>query len=322
MTETEEHILHDSKLIRNVLPPELSNTIFEDLQAELEPHWSEMGHKGGVVPRLVCIQGTIDADTGAWPLYRHPADEQPPLLHWTPTVEKLVKIVSLRLQQPINHALIQCYRGGHDFISQHADKTLDIQRDSNIVNLSIGARRTMVLRPKKDDVPKGTTLPATPFPMEHGSLFVLGWETNRLCTHEIKRDKRLESLKHPAELNYGGCRISLTLRTVATFSRVDGTLYGQGAPKKEILPSSAAEEDALLKAFSIENRRTDYDWDEIYGRGFNIVNFQIVNGNKTIDQEVIAEDTMDQVSTITSVSWLVLKHDCTVARLTTSGTIR
>jgi alkylated DNA repair dioxygenase AlkB len=46
--------------------------------------------------------------------------------------------------------LIQLYRTGADYISEHSDKTIDVVRGSFIVNLSLGARRTMTLRTKKD----------------------------------------------------------------------------------------------------------------------------------------------------------------------------
>jgi len=283
----EQTIVQDSRLIHEVLPPDLKKTAFDTLKQELEPHWSEMFHKGGAVPRLVCIQGDLD-DDGVQPLYRHPADEQPPLQHWTPTVKRLRDLVAERLKQPLNHALIQMYRNGEDFISEHADKTLDIERGSDICNLSLGARRTMVLRPKKDALPKGTSRPSTRVDMDHATLFVLGWQTNRTMTHEIRRDKRDEQFKSDEEKEYEGFRISLTFRSVATFLRPDGSLYGQGAPKVPRLPSQQ-EEEALLQAFSTENRESNYDWDEIYGQGFSVVNFKITNHAVASQQRVCDE---------------------------------
>ena len=46
--------------------------------------------------------------------------------------------------------LIQLYRTGADYIPEHSDKTIDVVRGSRIVNLYLGARRTMTLRTKKD----------------------------------------------------------------------------------------------------------------------------------------------------------------------------
>lgn len=300
---------HDSRLFTNILPSELEHTVFQSLQEELRPLWSEMYHKGGAVPRLVCLQGDVicnsisDNNKGKTktfiPLYRHPTDEQPPLQPWTPIVQKLRDIASNLVDgQELNHALIQLYRNGDDYISEHADKTLDIERGSSIVNLSIGATRTMILRPKKEIgpsgnamVPKGTPRPSTRVKMDHASLFVLGWETNQRMTHEIKRDKRDDKFKTDHERAFDGVRISITLRKVATFLCTDdGSLVGQGAPNKakslishspaSSLADAKEEEDMLLKAFSTENRRSDYDWEELYGDGFSVVNFRITNNQE------------------------------------------
>lgn len=81
-------------------------------------------------------------------LYRHPADEAPQTVEWTPMAAKLRDLCSEKLNQPINHALIQWYRSGKDFISEHADKTIDVAKDSVIVNLSVGATRVMMLKTK------------------------------------------------------------------------------------------------------------------------------------------------------------------------------
>ena len=86
-----------------------------------------MNHKGSQVPRLVSIQGDI-GPYGEQPLYRHPADEQPELVSWTPMALVCRDIVSQCMGQSLNHALIQKYRGGRDNIGEHSDKTLDILR--------------------------------------------------------------------------------------------------------------------------------------------------------------------------------------------------
>ena len=181
-----------------------------------------MLHRGSAVPRLVCMQGTFsyggDYQAAAEPVYRHPADDQPAMRAWTPTVETLRRRVEAALghTQVLNHALIQYYRGGADYISEHADKTLDVLRGSAIVNLSLGATRVMVLRGKKEALPGAPPLaglPSAPSPqnspsgkrrgrtagfvtapsrptqrvsLPDGSLFVLGWQTNRDLTHEIR----------------------------------------------------------------------------------------------------------------------------------------
>ena len=109
----------DSKIIHEVLNASLSDEAFALLREEVE--WQTMHHRGGKVPRLVAVQGEIGEEQGV-PVYRHPADESPPLLEFSPTVETIRKEVEKVVGQPLNHALIQLYRDGVDNISEHSDK--------------------------------------------------------------------------------------------------------------------------------------------------------------------------------------------------------
>jgi alkylated DNA repair dioxygenase AlkB len=49
--------------------------------------------------------------------------------------------VEKALRQCFNHVLIQYYRTGNDYISEHSDKTIDVVQGSKIVNVSLGAQR-------------------------------------------------------------------------------------------------------------------------------------------------------------------------------------
>ncbi len=281
----------DSEVHYGALPPELAAAAFSALRGEIE--WQTMHHRGGAVPRGISIQGTVD--DGVEPVYRHPADEQPPLVPWTKTADALRRAVEARLGQRFNHALIQRYQDGVSYISPHADKTLDIERGSAIINLSLGATRTMQLR-SKDRVymPDGThQFPSRRVELPHNSLFVLGWETNRAYMHAIRQDKRPAREKRADELRERGERISLTFRTVSTFRLPSGALFGQGARRKTraeaegLGPDARAsrsspdrerdEARAMLEAFGRENRSSDFDWDAHYGGGFDVLNFRVLN---------------------------------------------
>ena len=109
----------DSQIIHDALSPGLAEKAFEDLKSEIE--WKKMYHRGGEVPRLVAVQGDV-GDDGEVPIYRHPADESPPLRPFTRTLEKIRLEVQNILSQPFNHALVQLYRSGSDNISEHSDK--------------------------------------------------------------------------------------------------------------------------------------------------------------------------------------------------------
>lgn len=111
----------DSKIVHNVIDSPIINDAFSQLKKEVD--WQTMLHRSGQVPRLVAVQGEVGKN-GEVPIYRHPADESPPLLPFTPMVEKIRQQVVSVLKQSFNHALIQLYRDGEDNISEHSDKVL------------------------------------------------------------------------------------------------------------------------------------------------------------------------------------------------------
>lgn len=268
----------DSRVIYDL---ELSPDAFQQIRGEV--NWQKMYHLSGQVPRLVAVQGETQEDNSI-PIYRHPADESPPLLPWTPTVDAVRQSVEKILKHPLNHVLIQLYRDGQDRISEHSDKSLDITRGSYICNVSLGAQRAMTLRTKVKTAPKdGTGEPVRKtqkVPLPHNSLFVLGEETNRRWLHSIRPDKRAQSEKSPEELAYKGERISLTFRLIGTFVNPDaGTIWGQGAVSKTmdeagtVIHGDPTETERMIRAFGKENHDPEFSWDEYYGQGFNVVNF-------------------------------------------------
>lgn len=201
---------------------------------------------------------------------------------------------------PVNHVLIQLYRSGNDYISEHSDKTIDVDRASKIINVSLGAQRTMIIRRKKDekdtlreDQLQGDSSSSTGGPsprdterinLPNNSMFVMGLDTNRAWVHSIRQDNRPNTLKSPEELAFEGQRISLTFRRINTFLSSDQKkIYGQGATEKT--PETAAnvingdkdESEKMILAFSKENRSSNFDWEEHYGKGFDVLHFTVVS---------------------------------------------
>jgi alkylated DNA repair dioxygenase AlkB len=247
---------------------------------EREVGWSEMYHRGGLVPRLVAVQGSL-GDDGVEPLYRHPVDGQPAMRPWTPTVDALRRAAEAVVGHPLNHGLLQLYRHGRDWISEHADKTLDVARPSSIVNVSLGSVRTMALRPKEGRATDGSSTLKVPLP--HGSVFVLGLETNRRWYHAIKQRGA-----GPDD----GPRISLTFRSIGTWlDPVTGAVWGVGAPSRTraeataragvraALPSAERarverdEAERMLRLFREENIDPSFDAGA-YGPGFEVVDLR------------------------------------------------
>ncbi|KAK3348430.1 hypothetical protein B0H65DRAFT_175517 [Neurospora tetraspora] len=287
----------DTTVITNALSPDLTAGAFERLLEEVS--WAGMSHLGGEVPRRIAVQGAID-DEGNMPVYRHPADESPPLLPFSSTVLAIKNEIEKHLGHPLNHVLIQHYRNSSDYISEHSDKTLDIVRGSYIANVSLGAERTMVLRTKrppkdkekKDAATAATETPSTPTtsaaekakrqiqraPLPHNSLLRMGLQTNMRWLHAIRPDKRSDRDKSSSELAYSGARISLTFRQIGTFLNSSQTkIWGQGAvgkTKDEAQPVVNGQTDdavRMLQAFGHENHASEFDWEKNYGGGFNVL---------------------------------------------------
>jgi len=281
----------DTKVIYDILPEDLEAGIFEKVKDEVD--WKHMSHLGGEVPRLVAVQGHVEPD-GSMPIYRHPADESPPLKPFSPTILRLKEEVEKHLGHTVNHVLIQLYRGGKDYISEHSDKTLDIVKDSYIANLSLGAERTMVFRTKRPEKePKSPTESESSPPksppastkrqvqrakLPHNSLCRMGLKTNERWLHAIRQDKRPDFEKTPEELSFGGERISLTFRSIGTFLNADEThIWGQGATAKTkaearpVINGDEGESERIVRAFGVENRLSEFDWEKHYGQGFDVL---------------------------------------------------
>ena len=316
----DESIAADSSIVYDILPEDLASMIFVNLHSEVL--WQKMHHRSGEVPRLVAIQG--ESSPNKVPIYRHPADSQPSLVSFTPNVQKIRRVAEDLVGHPLNHVLIQLYRTPEDNISEHSDKTLDIQRGSKIVNYSAGALRTMILRSKRSVMSTleldleaagtfstgpspGPPRPSLRVPMPHNSLFILGPETNQSHQHAIRADKRPSSLRSEEERAYDGARISLTFRHIATF--IDPRtkkIWGQGAKGKTedqaagIVEGSEAEKEyeSMIRAFGQENHRSStWDWSEWYGKGFDVVDAPITASQSATP---VAEKLDEQRTTMRS----------------------
>jgi len=117
----------------------MHKNLFDQLNQEIQ--WlDDVTHLGGKLPRRFALQASIDkcseenSNLEIVPLYRHPMDKYIKELPFSPTVESIRQTLEQKCNCKLNHAIIQCYRDGEDYISEHADKTLDVAKDSLIVN--------------------------------------------------------------------------------------------------------------------------------------------------------------------------------------------
>jgi alkylated DNA repair dioxygenase AlkB len=264
-------ICEDSEILYNIFSDEEKVTIpititIDNLLQEIEFH--QMMSQQTLVPRLIAIQGEMV--NGLSPLYRHPADEQPILKPFTQTTKLILDRLNKMLNLNMNHVLIQFYRNGEDNIGEHSDKTLDILKLSPIVNYTVGETRTLRLRNKN-------TKQKEYIKLKDNSLFILGPETNKKWLHGIKSNSLIKD-----------SRISFTFRTIATFIDESGIITGQGAPVnsnqtnidiyKDIYKDIDIDDSLdMLKAFSRENKESNFNWTEHYGNGFRALNFKFMD---------------------------------------------
>ncbi len=102
------------------------------------------------------------------------------------------------IDERLNGVLLNWYDAAHEhYIGKHRDSTIDMIDGTPIVTVSLGASRTFRLRPWKK---KGTC----DLLAEHGTVFVMPFETNRAWTHEV-----------PHFASDRGRRISITFRAFA-----------------------------------------------------------------------------------------------------------
>lgn len=272
----------DTTLWCNALRGCVDDATYAALEREVD--WNTMLHRGGEVPRLVAVQGTRGAE-GVEPLYRHPVDGQPALRDWTPVVDTIRRAVEARVGHPLNHCLLQLYRHGRDWISEHSDKTLDVVRPSSIINVSLGRARTMQLRPKRAEG-EGEAGVVQKVPLPHASVLVMGLGTNRTHYHAIRQEGASDE---------DGPRISLTFRCIGTHLHpATGAVWGVGAraatrEEGEARASARAamsddergrvereESEAMLRLFRAENIDSGFDA-AAYRPGFDVVDLRALN---------------------------------------------
>ena len=195
------------------------------------------GNKGEELPRLQNLQA--DISSGTIPVYRYPGNyrgDEWKTFDWSQTSLLVKKSVENNLKplydQEMNHCVSNYYRDGKDFIDHHSDKDLDLDKDAVIVSVSLGDERVLEL--KRRSMPRDTVRVLLP----HGSMLVLGPNTNKLFTHSILKK---EGSQIP--------RLSLTFRNVVTFTDLKTKrLFGGGVAisSREQVRARAIMEDAMF----------------------------------------------------------------------------
>ncbi len=155
-----------------------------------QEHISVYGRRHAM-PRLTCWM----ADTGCG--YRYSGLENA-IEPWTPLTTAIRQRVAAAAAQDFNSLLLNFYRNGRDAMGWHADDEAELDPEAPIASLSLGASRTLRLRPRQRAT--ATTLAVE---LGHGDLLLMDPPTQRHWMHAL-----------PRRLKVDAPRLNLTFRVV------------------------------------------------------------------------------------------------------------
>ncbi|KAJ8971818.1 hypothetical protein NQ317_002935 [Molorchus minor] len=108
-----------------------------------------------------------------------------------------------------NFVLINRYRNGKDHIGEHRDDEKEMDKNTPIASLSLGEKRTFVLKHRDARIkrPSRRDIPPVKIELEHGSLLLMNPPTNEYWYHSV-----------PPRKSAKGVRINLTFRKINLLS--------------------------------------------------------------------------------------------------------
>ena len=112
-----------------------------------------------------------------------------------PQVDELTDVLSERYSVRFDSCLVNLYRDGSDAVAWHADTVRKVLRDPLVATVSLGARRSFMLRPAAGGPVARRYAPGG------GDLIVMGGACQHEWVHTV-----------PRERTASGARMSVTLR--------------------------------------------------------------------------------------------------------------
>jgi alkylated DNA repair dioxygenase AlkB len=145
------------------------------------------------LPRLTCWM----ADPGCAYSYSGLRNIPSP---WTAAVSRLRALVEAQSGRCFNSLLLNLYRDGRDRMGWHADDEPELDPDTPIASLSLGATRTFQLRPRRPIDGRRRTLSLD---LADGDLLLMDPPTQEHWQHQL-----------PQRLRVQEARLNLTFRLV------------------------------------------------------------------------------------------------------------
>jgi alkylated DNA repair dioxygenase AlkB len=153
---------------------------FQVLQDRLawqqEPIW--MFGNQVLQPRLTALYGDPKVPYG----YSGIAMEASP---FTEELELIKNRLQAFTQQEFTHVLCNYYRDGQDSMGWHRDNELVLGKNPTIASLTFGATRSFQMRPY------GKKEPKLSLELTHGSLLLMGGESQHFWEHQLPKTKKV-----------------------------------------------------------------------------------------------------------------------------------
>ena len=155
---------------------QLFKVLQEGLAWQQEPIW--MFGKQILQPRLTALYGDPKVRYG----YSGIAMEALP---FTEVLEKIKVRLQEFTNQEFTHVLCNFYRDGQDSMGWHRDNEPVLGRNPTIASLTFGATRSFQLRPY------GKKEPKLSLELSHGSLLLMGGESQHFWEHQLPKTKKV-----------------------------------------------------------------------------------------------------------------------------------
>lgn len=124
-------------------------------------------------------------------------------------IRKIRRLVEHYTKQKFNFVLINRYATGDEYINYHADDEKDLDKNTVIVGVTVGAEREMYFKPKDGFLPKNYK-DVVKIKLTHGSIIIIKDPTNKNWLHSI-----------PKRADISTPRISLTFRNIMRLNKYD-----------------------------------------------------------------------------------------------------
>ncbi len=106
-------------------------------------------------------------------------------LPFTEALEQIKDRLQVFTQQEFTHVLCNFYRDGQDSMGWHRDNEPVLGKNPTIASLTFGATRSFQLRPY------GKKEPKLNLELSHGSLLLMGGESQHFWEHQLPKTKKV-----------------------------------------------------------------------------------------------------------------------------------